>query len=241
MSFYARVVPAPPELSAHGHIPVDAAGLDAPQLPTLAPNARAALVFVETSAKPVLPHELLRDGGDAAAAERLYWQLVSTDSCEAVHTGALLTLRALVGHGLAVRDDAHADRSPIVEFGMVNAVRLAPFTRHIMVPLAGTTVEVPRTTTTTPTTTRTLPPPHASPASASTHARPRANGRASKARVRFAEAPRDAAHGGAMHQLVWCRTASGRELVFDLTGPQVRACLPLALSGMPLDGLSITS
>ncbi len=230
MSFFARVVPAPAALGG-GLAPVSAEALDAPQLPHLAPNARAALVFVETSKLPVLPHELLSpqpDGGepgsdvaasdvagaDAAASELLYWRLVSTDSCEALHTGALLTLRCLIGlRGLAVRDDD--DGSPIVAFGMVNAVRLAPFVRHVMVPRHGCTVDGAATA-------------RGSAAPAPPQTAPRR-----RPRVRFAEAPREAAHGGAMHQLVWCRTAAGRELVLDFTGPQYGEDDRLAATGTP--------
>ena len=93
MTLFVRVVPAPAALGG-GLMPVSASALDAPQLPALVPHARAALVFVETSKAPVLPNELLAphpDGApaDAVASEHLYWQIVSTDSCEALHTGAL--------------------------------------------------------------------------------------------------------------------------------------------------------
>lgn len=231
MTLFARVVPAPAALGG-GLAPVSASALDAPQLPALVPHAQAALVFVETSNAPVLPNELLAphpDGApaDAATSELLYWKIVSTDSCEALHTGALLTLRSLVGiHGLAVLDDD--DGSPIVAFGMVNALRIAPFVRHVMVPRAGCTVE------TAVADDNDGEDAHAADSNPGVVAPPSpAQPLRLRQRVRFAEGPREAAHGGALHQLVWCRTAAGRELVLDFTGPQYGEDDRLEATGTP--------
>jgi hypothetical protein len=189
MCFYARAVSAPSELGG-GTAPVDASCVHVPQIDraAYAPHARLALVFVEQSPTPVLPHEFLPmgDGGESRRerAEQLYWRLVSTDSCEAVHCGALLTLRSLCESGIGVVDERG---DTIVEFGMQNALRHHPFTRHLMLPRAGCTIERRA---------RGLPV------------------------VRVSEPPREAAHGAVMHQVVWARTRSGRELVMDFTGAQ---------------------
>ena len=208
MAFFARVVAAPEALGGRA-VPVPASAVDAPQLPSLASNATAVLVFVASSTTPVLPHELLPRGSNESESEQLYWRLTSTDSCEALHTGVLLTLRALVRLRQLHVCDGHG--SPIVAFGMVNARRVDPFTRHIMVPRAGCKVDPPARTAddVKATTSRSCP------------------------RVRFAEAPREAAHGGAMHQLVWCCTATGREYVMDFTGPQYGIDDRLPTTGTP--------
>ena len=59
MQFYARAVPPPPPLHAGDTVAVSASDVAVPQLAhcRLAPHARAALVFVETSSEPVLPSE----------------------------------------------------------------------------------------------------------------------------------------------------------------------------------------
>lgn len=198
MAFFARAVATPSELG--GSVgPLDAASIDVPQLDclVLTPNAQVALVFVETSKTPVLPHEMLPESIEEG--ERLYWRLVSTDSCEAVCTGALLTLRALAAAGIRVRDD---QASSVVQFGMVNARRVEPFTRHIMVPRSGCTVDA-------------------------------TSGRGGRPRVRLDAPLREVANGGALHQLVWMCTASGRQIVMDFTGPQYGIEDRLATTGTP--------
>jgi len=229
MSFFTRVVAAPTQLGGMAApLHVDASRIDAPQMPQFAPNAHVALVFIEPSQTPVLPHEV-RQAPSAhpcthdIEAERLYWSLVSTDSCEVLHTGALLTMRALVqSRRITIYDDAHPDRSPIVEFGMVNALRVSAFTRHVLVPIAGCTVQ-----------------DHI--ASSSGHSKAgEQHGvqrhyarRTERLRVRFAQAPRVANHGGVLHQLIWVRTASNREIVLDFTGPQFGIDDRLASTGTP--------
>ena len=134
MQFYARAVAPPAPLrSATGTLAVDADALHVPQLQNcnLAEHARAMLCFVESSTTPVLP--------DDTFPAALYWRMVSTDSCEASACGVLLTLRKLL---LGMRiplfvDKAGGGREPVVAFGMQTAIRIEPFTRHLMTPFDG--------------------------------------------------------------------------------------------------------
>ncbi|KAL1499682.1 hypothetical protein AB1Y20_011879 [Prymnesium parvum] len=224
LSFSARVVPAPPALGG-SLAPLDAASVHAPHLPAVAPHARLLLVFVEPSTTPVLPHSLHAPHPSspfsspsassspssaasspppslpsASAAARLYWRLVTTDSCEAVHSGALLLLSALASRGIFVCPPpaaaSAAPPDPILHFGLANAYRAAPFTRLLMLPLASCAAAAGR---------------GGAPPSLALHPPPRAP-----------------PHGGALHQLLWCATAAGRTLVMDFTGAQygVDARLP---------------
>ena len=94
MQFYARVTPPPPPLG--GMEPTASAAvyadtINCPQLRgyAAAGYAHVALVFIEQAeGEPVLPSEAL--------TAPLYWRLVSTDSCEALHLGVLLALRTLI-------------------------------------------------------------------------------------------------------------------------------------------------
>ena len=201
LEFHARAVAAPPSLlhadDASLTLPADA--LDMPQLEAcqLAPHARAVLVFIEPSGdQPVLP--------DVDMPAPLYWRLVSTDSCEALHSGVLLTLRTLLIEGRAqvCAETGQGEREPIVAFGMQNALRIAPFERHVMLPRAGVRVEA-------------------------------ASGRRQKPRVLVDKPLRRATYGGALHQLVWVRVASGSEYVMDFTGPQYGIDHTLPATGTP--------
>ena len=147
MQFYARVVPPPPPLTgSDGTAAVDASTVDVPQLAEcgISPLASVALVFVEPltqeHGEPTMP--------DDAHAAPLYWRIVSTDSCEACHTGVLLTLRNLdYQRGVRVcATAADGTPDPIVFYGMLNAERTAPFVRHVMTPRAGCHVDAARGT-----------------------------------------------------------------------------------------------
>ena len=234
MTFFARAANAPPGLLRRGSRPtplVDAALVDAPQLnrASFAPHARLRLVFVRKQLEaPALPHNFYPEAADATmddgeggrvSSERLYWAVVSTDSCEAVHCGALLALRNLMhARRTLVHDDAR--RSPLVEFGMVNALRVDPFVRHIMVPVEGCRVDEGGGG-------------GGGGGTCDGGGGGGGSGGTARARVLFSEAPREGAHGGAMHQLVWARAADGRQIVFDFTGAQYGVDERLPSTGSP--------
>ena len=81
-------------------------------------------VFLESTGERTLPTEFLP--GDPKVSERLFWRLVCTDQCEAVHMGVALAVRILWDN-LTLMDEG----TPIVDFGLVSADRTAPFARHI--------------------------------------------------------------------------------------------------------------
>lgn len=194
MEFHARAVAPPaPLCCSPGTLAVDANNLHVPQLRAcqLVDHAIAMLTFVERSpAAPVLP--------DDEFAATLYWRLVSTDSCEACHCGVLLTLRRLLlGMQIPLFVTADGRRERIVAFGMQNALRVAPFARHVMTPRDGCQVITPLSgcgVDATPT--------------------------QAKLEVILGETPARVAHGGALHQLVWMRSDLGAEFVMDFTGAQ---------------------
>ena len=183
--------------------------MEAPQLTAEAgyeysPLADPVFVFVERPKAPVMPDQALppHDGYSRDASEKLFWRLASTDSCEAAHCGALLLLRTLVvERGLVVVDERSGES--IVDFGMVNARRNQPFTRHIMVSREGV---------------------HVSQSGRSGKPVLTFHGDGM---------PRPPAHGGAMHQLVCMRTSAGRELLMDFTGPQYGLEERLPATGTP--------
>ena len=97
MCFHARAVAAPAALHRSSPLePVSLGEVEAPQLDGYgySPLARPVLVFVEKTTKPVLPDQLEMQGKEG---ERLFWRLVSTDSCEAAHCGELITQSAAGG------------------------------------------------------------------------------------------------------------------------------------------------
>jgi hypothetical protein len=129
-------------------------------------------------------------GADSSAA--LFWRLVATDSCEAVHMGALLALRRLMGLHAASATPCDARGAPLADLGLQTAARVAPFARHVKLTPEQLAVD---------------PPDGA--------------GGPPRLRLAGGAAPLPPApHGGAMHQLVWLRAADGREWVCDFTGPQ---------------------
>ena len=215
MAFFVRAVGAPVQLGRQR--PLEPVGLDEVDVPQLdgygySPLARPVLVFVEKSAAPVLPDAM--EAGATAAGEQLYWRLVSTDSCEAVHCGALLVLRQLIcERRVQVIDEASGEA--VVDFGMINAKRVRPFTRHVMVERASVRVRpAPPATTTGPRDGGSTPP---------------------KPQLQLDEAalPRLPSYGGALHQLILMRTAAGRELLMDFTGAQYGVDDRLAATDTP--------
>ena len=207
MAFFARAVSAPPDFRRHNPLkPVSLDDVDAPQLAEYgySPLARPALVFVERvrqpATEPILPDGL--EHGATPEGEKLFWALVTTDSCEAAHCGALLTLRALVlERGVEVIDDTSGE--VVRDFGMLNALRVRPFVRHVMVDRSA--VRVVGTSS------------------------------SGKPRIAFDEQhmPRVPSQGGAMHQLICLRTATGREILMDFTGPQYGVDERLPLTNSP--------
>lgn len=120
-----------------------------------------------------------------------------------MHAGALLALRALIkGQGVTIVDERSGER--IVNFGMINARRIAPFTRHIMVERNGF---------------RVLP-------GLGRSGKPRVA-------FDEAAMPRPPSQGGALHQLVYMSTTGGRELLLDFTGPQYGVDDALEATGTP--------
>jgi hypothetical protein len=171
----------------------------------LSPLATPMLVFVGSSKTAVLPDTLHDNSSATAAAEALYWALVSTDSCEAVHCGVLLAIRrlaALHGAEISMCDERGV---PIVDWGMHTVERVKPFERMLKVSRA-----------------------------TCTRCGSGDGGEACPARLRMeCDPPAVAAHGGTMHQLVWLRSADGRESVCDFTGPQYGITERLAETGSP--------
>jgi hypothetical protein len=206
MAFHAKAVAAPAELRRQDPLkPVPLDEVEAPQLADYgySPLARPVLVFVEKVTRPLLPDEMAH--GRTADGERLFWQLVSTDSCEAAHCGALLTMRALhCERKLEIVDERSGER--VRHFGMINAKRIASFDRSVMVEKDGVAV---------------VPPPA---------------GSAGRARLVFRSEeamPRRPSQGGALHQLIYMQTTSGRELLMDFTGPQYGVTDALEATGTP--------
>jgi hypothetical protein len=146
LAFFARVVPAPDEIAAlakgvsrvsslltplerhERRLRAPALGLD-----SLSPLATPVLVFTElTGSEPSRPDSVCA-GAAAMPAADLFWWMVCTDSCEAVHAGVLLTLRRLSGmHAseVAIADDRGV---PLVAWGMHTAERVLPFERLVKV------------------------------------------------------------------------------------------------------------
>ena len=143
MAFHAKAVAAPAALCRQD--PLKPVPLDEVEVPQMAdygysPLARPVLVFVEKVTKPLLPDEMAH--GRTAEGECLFWRLVSTDSCEAAHCGALLTMRALhCERRLEIVDERSGER--VRHFGMINAKRIAPFDRSVMVERDGVRVVPP--------------------------------------------------------------------------------------------------
>jgi hypothetical protein len=99
------------------------------------PSVRPLLAFHEHSEEHPLPDELLSSlpagqRSDASSTERLYWQLVCTSKCEAVHMGIALALR-LLSVELTLWSDSRHGSEPIVDVGLVSADRVAPFERMV--------------------------------------------------------------------------------------------------------------
>ena len=108
--------------------------IDAPvlQLDSLSPLATPVLAFYTSGGDEHIRPDTLCDA-DAATAAHIYWWLVSTDSCEAVHAGVLLALRrlsALHSSEVGVCDERGC---PLVAWGMQTAERIKPFERIVKV------------------------------------------------------------------------------------------------------------
>ena len=211
MAFFVKAVAAPAALCRPNPLnPVPLDEVEAPQLADYEYSslARPMLVFAERTARPLLPHEF--EHGTTSEGQQLYWRLVSTDSCEATHCGALLTMRALaLERGVELIDEDSGET--IVHFGMINARRIAPFERAVLVYRDGVRVQEEARGGLPGTSTRKPP------------------------RLTFdAESlPRRPTQGGALHQLIYMQTASGRELLMDFTGPQYGVEPTLPATGTP--------
>ncbi len=218
LTFHARVVPPPGELRALIGAPpargldallcfADGQRVDAPGVPTQPTCARAALVFVETSAEPVLPADLIRGtrSGDGVAVgthdeeEALFWRLVTTDSCEVVALGVLLALRKLRDLGVSVISEGG---EPIEAFGMHTARRVSPYVRHVKLSRSGHRVVVADDGSAA----RVVP---VSSAADDGGGRGGARGGGSVH-----------CDDGSLHQLVWLRDRGGASVLADWTGPQ---------------------
>ena len=108
--------------------------IDAPvlQLDSLSPLATPVLAFYTSGGDEHIRPDTLCDA-DSATAAHIYWWLVSTDSCEAVHAGVLLALRrlsALHSSEVGVCDERGC---PLVAWGMQTAERVKPFDRIVKV------------------------------------------------------------------------------------------------------------
>ena len=231
MAFHAKAVAAPAALCRQD--PLKPVPLDEVEVPQMAdygysPLARPVLVFVEKVTKPLLPDEMAH--GRTAEGECLFWRLVSTDSCEAAHCGALLTMRALhCDRRLEIVDERSGER--VRHFGMINAKRIAPFDRSVMVEVEGVRVVPPPT-----------PPEGARGSGGGGSGGGGSGGGGSggrgsgKARLVFRSEeamPRRPSQGGALHQLIYIQTTRGRELLMDFTGPQYGVEDCLAATGTP--------
>ena len=218
LTFHARVVPSPGELRALIGAPpargldallcfADGVRVDAPGVPTQPTCACAALVFVETSAEPVLPADLIRGtrSGDGVAVgthdeeEALFWRLVTTDSCEVVALGVLLALRKLRELGVSVISEGG---EPIEAFGMHTARRVSPYVRHVKLSRSGHRVVVADDGSAA----RVVP---VSSAADDGGGRGVARGGGSVH-----------CDDGSLHQLVWLRDRGGASVLADWTGPQ---------------------
>lgn len=87
---------------------------------------RPRLVLLEDSPTRTLPDEL-DPTATRAESEQLFWRLVCTDQCEAVHMGVALALRIFSAE-LALTIDGKV----VENIGLVSCERTEPFTRHIV-------------------------------------------------------------------------------------------------------------